>query len=84
MDMKLKIAETIAQAAKNCFENCSLCGNDVASMLEVPPDKKLGDYALPCFRLSKTMRCAPQMIASKLGEQIASSEIDHVELAGAI
>ena len=82
MDMKLKVAEYIAAAAKCCFENCGLGCEDICAMIETPPDKKMGDYALPCFRLSKTMRCAPQMIAGKLAEKIACEEIDHVEVVG--
>ncbi len=82
MDMKQVIAERIANAAGACFENCGLCCNDVAAMLECPPDKKLGDYALPCFRLSKTLRKAPQMIAGVLAEKVCCEEIDHVEVVG--
>ena len=82
MDMKLKVAEYIAQAARQSFENCALTENDVCAMIETPPDKKMGDYALPCFRLSKVMRCAPQMIAGKLAEKIACEEIDHAEVVG--
>ena len=26
---------------------------DVASLIEVPTDEKMGDYAFPCFRLAK-------------------------------
>ena len=76
MDMKLKVAEYIAAAAKCCFENCGLGCEDICAMIETPPDKKMGDYALPCFRLSKVMRCAPQMIAGKLAEKVACEEID--------
>lgn len=47
MDMKLKVAEYIAQAAQQSFENCALTGNDVSAMIETPPDKKMGGYALP-------------------------------------
>ena len=82
MDMKLKVAEYIAAAAKCCFENCGLGCEDICAMIETPPDKKMGDYALPCFRLSKVMRCAPQMIAGKLAEKVACEEIDHVEVVG--
>ena len=80
MNMKLKVAEYIAAAAKCCFENCGLGCEDICAMIETPPDKKMGDYALPCFRLSKVMRCAPQMIAGKLAEKVACEEIDHVEV----
>ena len=82
MDMKMKVAEYIAAAAKCCFENCGLGCEDICAMIETPPDKKMGDYALPCFRLSKSMRCAPQMIAGKLAEKIVCEEIDHVEVVG--
>ncbi len=82
MDMKQLIAGQIAESAQKCFEGCGLCCGDVAAMLETPPDKKLGDYALPCFRLSKTLRKAPQMIAAALAEQVACEAIDHVEVVG--
>jgi arginyl-tRNA synthetase len=34
--------------------------------IEVPPSIQLGDYAFPCFPLAKTLRKAPQAIASEL------------------
>ena len=40
MDMKLKVAEYIAAAAKCCFENCGLGCEDICAMIETPPDKK--------------------------------------------
>ena len=39
---------------------------EVTSLLEVPPDPSLGDYALPCFTLAKTYKKAPQDIAKDL------------------
>ena len=82
MDMKQIIAGRIADAAQASFENCALTVADVTAMLETPPDKKLGDYALPCFRLSKTLRKAPQMIASALAEKMSGEESDRVEVVG--
>ena len=82
MDMKQIIAGRIEDAAQASFENCALTVADVTAMLETPPDKKLGDYALPCFRLSKTLRKAPQMIASALAEKMSGEEIDRVEVVG--
>ena len=35
----------------------------IGEMLEIPPDKKMGDYAFPCFRLAKQFRKAPALIA---------------------
>ena len=82
MDMKEIIAGRVAEAAQACFEGCGLGCSEIAAMLETPPDKKLGDFALPCFRLSKTLRKAPQMIASALAQKVACREIDHVEVVG--
>lgn len=39
---------------------------DIFDMLEYPADRKLGDIALPCFKLSKAMRMPPQKIAESL------------------
>ena len=82
MDMKQVIAERIASGAQLCFEGCGLCCSDLMAMLETPPDKKLGDYALPCFRLAKTLRKGPPMIAAALAEKICCEEIDHIEVVG--
>ena len=82
MDMKKRIAERIAQAEECCFAGCGVTCDELAAMLEIPPEKKLGDFALPCFRLSKTLRKAPQMIASALAEKLCCKEIDHVEVVG--
>ncbi len=38
--------------------------------LEVPPDPKLGDFALPCFPLAKQMKKAPQQIAKELAGKL--------------
>ena len=82
MDMKQIIAGRIADAAAACFGDCGLDAAGVAAMLEIPPEKKMGDYALPCFRLSKTLRKAPPVIAAALAEQVGGEEIDHVEVVG--
>ena len=38
--------------------------------LEIPPDPKLGDYAFPCFILSKTFKKNPAEIAKYLSTRI--------------
>ena len=45
-------------------------GIDVESLFEKPKDSKMGDLALPCFRLAKTMHKAPQLIAEELAPVI--------------
>ncbi len=38
--------------------------------LEVPPDPKLGDYAFPCFSLSKEMKKSPVEIAKDISKRL--------------
>lgn len=53
------------------------------STLEVPPDPKLGDYAFPCFVLSKRLKKSPQQIAEYLKTKIKPDGIiARVENAG--
>lgn len=41
-------------------------------MMEYPPNPELGDLALPCFKLAKTMRKSPQQIAEQLAEVLSA------------
>lgn len=50
---------------------CGLTTEEIQGMLETPPDPKMGDYAFPCFKLAKTLRKAPPMIAKELADGIA-------------
>ena len=52
---------------------------DIFDMLEYPADRKLGDIALPCFKLSKAMRMPPQKIAESLCAGLkANAECENV------
>ncbi|MBQ7063500.1 MAG: arginine--tRNA ligase [Firmicutes bacterium] len=46
----------------------------VQTILETPPDKKMADYAFPCFRLAKVMRKAPAMIAADVAGKLQGTE----------
>ncbi|MCX7714845.1 MAG: arginine--tRNA ligase [Clostridia bacterium] len=64
-------------------ELSGLMRETVENAVEIPPEKKLGDLAFPCFVLAKTMRKAPPAIAKELAEKIGSDEyIDRVEAVG--
>lgn len=39
-------------------------------VLEVPPDRSLGDYAFPCFALSKQLKKSPVEIAKDLAKKL--------------
>ncbi|MBO4594096.1 MAG: arginine--tRNA ligase, partial [Clostridia bacterium] len=48
---------------------------ELACFLETPPSLSMGDYALPCFKLSKILRASPVKIAEDLK---ASFTVDDV------
>ncbi|MBP6085720.1 hypothetical protein KA478_00645 [Patescibacteria group bacterium] len=43
----------------------------VEGMIELPPNPELGDLAFPCFTLAKTLKKAPQVLASEIASLIA-------------
>ena len=70
--------------AKNISDVISIPEEEIVSYIEIPKDTSNGDYAFPCFRLAKTLRKAPQMIASDIKEKIIfdKENITKVEIAG--
>ncbi|HJA95935.1 MAG TPA: arginine--tRNA ligase [Firmicutes bacterium] len=48
---------------------------EIASLLAVPPDSAMGDFALPCFRFAKALRKSPVIIAQELAKTIAPDEV---------
>lgn len=56
----------------------------IKNALETPPNPELGDYAFPCFRLSKTLKRSPQEIAKDLHGKLEKTEsVSEVKIAGA-
>lgn len=70
--------------AKNISDVISIPEEEIVSYIEIPTDTSNGDYAFPCFRLAKTLKKAPQMIASDIKEKIIfdKENITKVEIAG--
>ena len=67
----------IANCLKVKIEDLTL--EEIVALIEVPPNKEMGDFAFPCFRLAKVFRKAPNMIAADLAESIeAKDEISKV------
>jgi arginyl-tRNA synthetase len=63
MDFKNVIAELI-------HKETGLSKDKILEIIEVPPDHKMGDYAFPCFILSKELKKSPQTIALELKDKI--------------
>jgi arginyl-tRNA synthetase len=49
--------------------------DEVRNLVEVPPDQKLGDYAFPCFVLSKKLKKAPNQIAGELALRLKATDL---------
>ena len=64
----------IANCLKEKIEELTL--EEIIALIEVPPNKEMGDYAFPCFKLAKVFRKSPNMIAADLVE--AKGEISKV------
>ena len=63
IDFKDKIAEEISKVLE-------LTKEDLKDYIEIPKDTKMGDYALPCFKLAKEMKKSPVIIANEIKEKI--------------
>ena len=44
--------------------------DEIKRQLEIPPDFKMGDYAFPCYSLSKALKKSPNVIASELAKTL--------------
>lgn len=76
--MKNKIASLIASNIEG------LNMDEILSLIEIPPKPEMGDFAFPCFRLAKTMKKAPQMIATDIKEAIGDVDfLDKIAVQGA-
>ena len=69
IDFKKEIAEIIAKNLEGLTED------EIKSMVEIPQDQSMGDYAFPCFRLAKTMRKAPNLIAAELAAKLQGDKL---------
>ncbi|MFS5094616.1 arginine--tRNA ligase [Streptococcus agalactiae] len=76
MDTKHLIASEIQKVVPDMEQSTIL------SLLETPKNSSMGDLAFPAFSLAKTLRKAPQIIASDIAEQIKSDQFEKVEAVG--
>ncbi|MBR0136064.1 MAG: arginine--tRNA ligase, partial [Clostridia bacterium] len=67
----MSIKESIAAGAA-AF--AGVTAEDIMGLFETPPSPDKGDIALPCFKLAKAMRKAPQIIAQELANEFSGFE----------
>ena len=74
--MKEKVIELISK-------HTSLTTEEVSKLIESPPDPKLGDYAFPCFVLSKSLKKNPVEIAKDIVTKIKNNlDFEQIEASG--
>ena len=76
--LKKKTASVLEEAVKSGFGEGLLSAADIYEMLEYPPDSSMGDLALPCFKLSKSLRRSPVQIADTLASAVRCEEFSEV------
>lgn len=52
---------------------------DIFSSIEIPKKKEYGDFAFPCFKLSKELKKSPQIIANDLVIKLNEQKNEYVE-----
>ena len=81
MDMMTRIATLTAECLVSTWPEAAglPTADEIRGLLAVPPNREMGDYAFPVFRLAKALRTAPPMIAKTLCEKWNSPEVARVE-----
>ncbi len=79
LQIKSLIADEILAGIRSIAPETAMTAADVVTLLEYPPDPAMGDLALPCFKLAKTLRRAPVQIAATLAPLVTGECIDRAE-----
>ena len=66
MDFKQQIAQLLQQVT-------NLDKEEILNLIEIP-SSDMGDFAFPCFKLAKTMKKAPNIIATELAQKIEKAD----------
>ena len=84
MDIKEQLSAAIRQAAEQAIAGGVFpAGGLAAILLEVPPDKKFGDFATNfAMQSARVFRMNPKKIAEELVSRIEGDWLDHAEIAG--
>lgn len=86
---KCSLATSLFEALKKTTSDNlpeELSAVDFFKGLEQPPEKSLGDYALPCFRFAKALKKNPNLVAEELKNELLALNnpwVDRIDLKGA-
>ncbi|MBQ4324151.1 MAG: arginine--tRNA ligase, partial [Clostridia bacterium] len=73
--LKQQTSARLAEIAEEKFPGGTLTAEEVYGMLEYPPTPEMGDLALPCFKLSRSLRRAPAQISDALAEALSGDPL---------
>ena len=76
---KIKLAESIYSAFTASFPDKTIEKEEISTLLTAPPDKNMGDLAMPCFKFAKECRTSPVNISNALAEKMQNIEGIKVE-----
>ncbi len=77
MNFKLEIAYLLQQVT-------GVQQQEIVNAIEMPPNKHMGDFAYPCFKLAKQFKKAPALIAQELSEKIVKRDfIEEIKVQNA-
>lgn len=79
--MKDQITSIISKALKKI--NANLKPEEINSLIEIPPSSEMGDFAFPCFILSKQLKKSPHDIAIEIREHLNNpQEFQDIQTSG--
>ena len=84
MDVKQSIAALIEGAMEDVYAGVQSlpAQQDIEGFLEIPPEREMGDYAFPCFKLSRALHAAPPAIAAALAGAISAPDLCEAKQQG--
>lgn len=68
--MRSEVVKVLSKAIKQY--NGKLSEEEIEKLIEIPPNTEMGDFAFPCFVLSKQFKESPNILSVKLREQIGN------------
>jgi len=69
IDFKKEISNILSKHVQ------TLSSDEILEMIEIPPNPQMGDFAFPCFKLAKTFRKAPNLIAQEIAGAIQAPNL---------
>ncbi|MBO5270566.1 MAG: arginine--tRNA ligase, partial [Clostridia bacterium] len=84
--IKQKVSEMILSGMQSLVNSANAelvpSAEEIAGMLEYPPNPEMGDLAFPCFKLSKILRRSPVQIAGEIAKSIEGDPVGRVDVVG--